>query len=122
MKRVKASLEFVVEDWDDVSEGGAWIVRCDEFTAKASVVSIQQGKPNTTYVRNTRRRRRANGMCSTCGDTPQEGYVRCQKCGEYSIAMAERRKARLEKDKADADIDINYIYNKDEDSLYGDDE
>tara|TARA_R110002020_G_scaffold291089_1_gene506540 strand:- start:318 stop:686 length:369 start_codon:yes stop_codon:yes gene_type:complete len=122
MKRVKANLEFVVNDWDDVSEDGAWVVTCNEFTAKANVITIQQGKPNTTYVRNTRRRRRANGMCSTCGDVPQEGYVRCQRCREYSISTVEKRKSREEKDRADGDVDINYIYNKDEDSLYGDDE
>ena len=123
MKRCKVVLEFVVDNWDDVKKDGDWTVVCNSKYLPSTLISMQQGKPNTTYVRNMRRRRREAGLCSTCGAEPQEGYVRCARCRAYSIKAEQKKRDDKFKDTLfDIDVDINYRYDKDEDSLYGDDE
>tara|TARA_R110000824_G_scaffold396640_3_gene598376 strand:+ start:3369 stop:3707 length:339 start_codon:yes stop_codon:yes gene_type:complete len=105
MKRCKVTLEFVVDDWDDVTRDGNWTVVCNAKYLPSTLISLQQGKPNTTYVRNMRRRRRKAGLCSTCGAVPQEGYIRCANCREYSMNA---EKKQNDKRMFEVDLDINY--------------
>ena len=100
MKRVKVNLEFEVDSWDDVSRTGHWSVMCmngdESHTFTAKLVTMQQGKTNTTYVRNLRRGRREMGLCTGCGGVPEKGFIRCTRCREYSNSMDKRNLKRLE--------------------------
>ena len=115
VKVVKVDLEFTVDEWDHVSTEGGWSVTCVQDgvyrTHNATVVTMRQGKTNTTYVRNMRRKRRQEGKCTTCGSEPDSGFVRCTPCREYSNKMDKRNS----KHHYDADVDINYQFTEEGD-------